>query len=310
MDRADLRLVVAVAEHGSFTAAAGRLGYTQSAVSRRIAALERAAGIALFHRDARGVRLTGPGAVLHRHARIALQAMDDAAAALAAVRDGTAGPLRLGAVPTANATLVPRALARLEADHPQVEPRLREGGSVDLARAVTTGDLDIAVVFAVPVEPVPADVELVDLVRDPLLVAMPRGHRLAGAREVRLADLAGERWVQGTPDMADELFAVADPAPERVFRVREWTAKQGFVAAGLGLTVVASLAAEGVRPDVVLRPLRGAGSARRVAAVLPRNAPSAAAARLLELLREVAAELDAAARRVSSSAKEPSRGSG
>jgi DNA-binding transcriptional LysR family regulator len=236
--------------------------------------------------------------------------MDDAVATLAAVRDGTAGPLRLGAVPTANATLVPRALARLAAGHPELEPRLREGGSVDLAAAVATGDLDIAVVFAVPVEPVPPGVELVDLVRDPLLVAMPRGHRLAGAREVRLADLAGERWVQGAPDVADELFAAADPAPERVFRVREWTAKQGFVAAGLGLTVIASLAAEGVRPDVVLRPLRGAGSARRVAAVLPRNAPSAAAARLLELLRAVAAELDAAARRVSSRSTEPSRGSG
>jgi DNA-binding transcriptional LysR family regulator len=311
MDPADLRLHVAVAEHGSFTAAAGRLGYTQSAVSRRVAALERAAGVALFHRDARGVRLTGAGAVLHRHAQVVLRALDDAAAALAAVRDGTAGPLRLGAVPTANATLVPRALARLEADHPEVEPRLREGGSVDLAGAVAAGELDIAVVFAVPVEPAPADVDLVDLVRDPLLVAMPRHHRLAGARAVQLADLADERWVQGAPDMADELFAAADPAPEHVFRVREWTAKQGFVAAGLGLTVIASLAAEGVRPDVVLRPLRGAGSARRVAAVLPRPAPSAAAARLLELLRAVAAELDATTDgSVSSTSKRPRGGSG
>jgi DNA-binding transcriptional LysR family regulator len=310
MDPADLRLHVVVARHGSFTAAAVRLGYTQSAVSRRVAALERAAGVALFQRDARGVRLTAAGAVLHRHAQIVLRAMDDAAAALAAVRDGTAGPLRLGAVPTANATLVPRALARLEADHPEVEPRLREGGSVDLAGAVATGDLDIAVVFAVPVEPAPAGVELVDLVRDPLLVAMPRDHRLAGAREVRLTDLAGERWVQGAPDMADELFAAAEPAPEHVFRVREWTAKQGFVAAGLGLTVVASLAADGVRPDVVLRPLTGAGSARRVAAVLPQPAPSATAARLLELLREVAAELDDAARSVSARPRPPRRGTG
>jgi DNA-binding transcriptional LysR family regulator len=293
MDPADLRLLVAVARHGSFTAAATRLRYTQSAVSRRVAALERTTGVDLFHRDARGVRLTAAGTVLHRHAQLVLRALDDAAAALDAVRAGAAGPLRFGAVPTANAALVPRALARLEAEHPGVELRLREGGSVDLAGAVATGDLDIAVVFAVPVEPAPAGVELVDLVRDPLLVAMPRGHRLAGAREVRLADLAGERWVQGPPDVADELFATAEPAPEHVFRVREWTAKQGFVAAGLGLTVVASLAAEGVRPDVVLRPLRGAGSARRIAAVLPRPAPSAAAHRLLVLLQEVVPTLTA-----------------
>jgi DNA-binding transcriptional LysR family regulator len=294
MDPADLRLLVAVAQHGSFTAAATRLRYTQSAVSRRVAALERAAGLDLFHRDARGVRLTAAGTVLHRHAQLVLRSMDDASAALAAARDGTAGPLRFGAVPTANAALVPRALARLEAQHPEVELRLREGGSVGLAGAVAAGELDLAVVFAVPVEPVPAGVELIDLVRDPLLVAMPRGHRLAGAREVRLADLAGERWIQGTPDVADELFATAEPAPEHVFRVREWTAKQGFVAAGLGLTVVASLAAEGVRRDVVLRPLRGVGSARRVAAVLPRPTPAAAALRLMNLLREIAAELGSA----------------
>ncbi|GAA1293651.1 LysR family transcriptional regulator [Pseudonocardia aurantiaca] len=289
MDVTDLRVFAAVAEHGSFTAAAARLRYTQSAVSRRVAALERAVGVPLFQRAARGVWLTPAGATLQQHALTVLRAVDDAAAAVAAVRSGSAGPLRVGAVPTANAALVPRALALVEERLPEIEVRFREGGSVGLAAGVGTGDLDLAVVFAAPVE-APPHVELVDLVRDPLLVAMPRGHRLSGAREVHLADLADERWVQGPPDVADELFAAADPAPRHVFRVREWTAKQGFVAAGLGLTVVASLAADGVRPDVVLRPLRGAGSARRVAAVLPREA-SAAARGFLAVLQEVAAGL-------------------
>ncbi|WP_232663105.1 LysR family transcriptional regulator [Pseudonocardia sp. TRM90224] len=289
MDLVDLRLLVAVAEGGSFTAAAQRLRYTQSAVSRRVAALERAAEVALFHRDARGVRLTAAGEVLNRHARTVLRAVEDAEAAVDAVRAGAAGPVRIGSVPTGNAALVPRALARLEQRNPDVELRFREGGSVDLAEAVVAGDLDLAVVFASPLDRrLPADV--IVLASDPLMVAMPRGHRLSAAASVGLADLAGERWVQGAPDVADELFAAADPAPECVFRVREWTAKQGFVAAGLGLTVVPSLAAEGVRPDVVLRPLRGAGSARRVAAVLPRT-PAPAARKLLTLLREVAAEL-------------------
>ena len=75
-----------------------------------------------------------------------------------------------------------------------------------------------------------------------------------------------------------------------MFRVREWTAKQGFVAAGLGLTVIPSLAADGVRPDVELRPLRGAGTARRVAAVLPPD-PTPAASRLLHHLHATAAAL-------------------
>lgn len=286
MDVADLHVLAAVAEQGSFTAAAERLRYTQSAVSRRVAALEKAVGVPLFRRGARGVRLTPAGSTLHRHALAVLRAVDDAVAAVAAVRAGSAGPLRIGAVPTANAALVPRALAQMENRRPRIELRLREGGSAELAAAVAAGDLDVAVIFAAVIEPAP-NVEVVELLRDPLLVAMPRGHRLAGVREVRLADVVGERWVQGPPDVADELFATADPPPQHVFRVREWTAKQGFVAAGLGLTVVPSLAAEGVRPDVVLRPLRGAGSARRVAAVLPAQ-PSAAAREILTILREVA----------------------
>jgi DNA-binding transcriptional LysR family regulator len=289
MDPADLRLLAAVVELGSFTAAAERAGYTQSAVSRRVAALERAAGGPLFRRAARGVRPTAAGETLHRHAREVLRALDDASAAMAAVRDGTAGPLRAGAVPTANAALVPRALARSEAEQPGIDLRFREGGSVDLAGAVAGGELDLAVVYAVPARAV-RGVLVVELVTDPLLVALPRGHRLCAARTLSLADLAGERWVQGAPDVADELFAAADPAPERVFRVREWTAKQGFVAAGLGLTVIPSLAADGVRPDVELRPLRGAGTARRVAAVLPPD-PTPAAARLLDHLHATAAAL-------------------
>ena len=121
---------------------------------------------------------------------------------MAAVRDGTAGPLRAGAVPTANAALVPRALARSEAEQPGIDLRFREGGSVDLAGAVAGGELDLAVVYAVPARAV-RGVLVVELVTDPLLVALPRGHRLCAARTLSLADLAGERWVQGAPDVAD-----------------------------------------------------------------------------------------------------------
>ncbi len=289
MDLIDLRLAVAVAETGSFTAAAERLRYTQSAVSRRIAALERAAGAPLFRRAARGVTLSPAGAALVEHARTALRAVDDAEAAVAAARDGLAGPLRVGAIPTANAALVPRALARMEARRPDIALRFREGGSPDLAAAVGAGELDLAVVFGA-VADAPAGTRTVELLRDPLLVALPRGHRLAMAATVDVAELAGERWVQGAPDVADVVLELADPAPRRVFRVREWTAKQGFVAAGLGITIIAALAADGVRSDVELRPLRGAGSARRVVAVVD-AAAGPAVELLLDLLREETGKL-------------------
>ena len=228
-------------------------------------------------------------AALVEHARTALRAVDDAEAAVAAARDGLAGPLRVGAIPTANAALVPRALARMEARRPDIALRFREGGSPDLAAAVGAGELDLAVVFGA-VADAPAGTRTVELLRDPLLVALPRGHRLATAATVDVAELAGERWVQGAPDVADVVLELADPAPRRVFRVREWTAKQGFVAAGLGITIIAALAADGVRGDVELRPLRGAGSARRVVAVVD-AAAGPAVELLLDLLREETGKL-------------------
>ncbi|MFG1615023.1 LysR family transcriptional regulator [Nonomuraea wenchangensis] len=289
-DAAALRLLDEVARSGSFTAAAELLGYTQSAVSRRVAALERAAGGPLFERLPRGVRLTPAGAALHRHAVAVLDRLERAGEELAALHAGRGGTLRLGAFATANVDLVPGTLKRFAARRPGVELRLVEGLTTKLLARLRAGALDAAVVSDYPAGLPAADAgRLVPLREDRLLVALPTGHRLAAEAEVDLRDLAGETWIEaaprGQPTLLLAACAAAGFAPRGGLRVAEWTGKFGFVAAGLGVTLVPELAARAVPAGLVLRPLRGQAPARRVYAALPED-PLPAALEFVRLLEE------------------------
>lgn len=289
-DTGALRLFDEVARSGSFTAAAELLGYTQSAVSRRVAALERAAGGPLFDRLARGVRLTPAGVALHRHARAVLERLDHAGEELAAIHRGDGGTLRAGAFATANVDLVPGALKRFAALRPGVELRLTEGLSARLMERLGAGALDVAIISDYPAGlPGSGPGRVVPLGEDRLLVALPADHRLAGAPDVDLRELAGENWIEaaprGQPTLLAAACAAAGFAPRGGLRVAEWTGKFGFVAAGLGVTLVPELAARAVPAAVVLRPLRGTAPARRVYAALPES-PLPAALELVRLLGE------------------------
>ncbi|MEV4256647.1 LysR family transcriptional regulator, partial [Spirillospora sp. NPDC049652] len=257
LDPVLLRTFASVADVGSFTAAAAALGYTQSAVSRQVRALEEACGVELFARGARGVRPTPAGECLLPHARALLERYADTARALDSLRQVDAGTLRLGAFSTANAVLVPRALTRFGERHPGVEIRLREGLTERLLPALDAGELDLAVVSTHKVAQI-ASADPVALGDDPLLVALPRGHRLARRRTVPLAGLAEESWIVADDEAAvAALHARCAPAgfvPRTPLRVAEWTSKLGLVAAGFGVTFVPALAVGAVRDDVALRP--------------------------------------------------------
>ncbi|MFC4585160.1 LysR family transcriptional regulator [Sphaerisporangium corydalis] len=289
-----LRLLDVVARTGSFTAAAEELNYTQSAVSRRIASLEREAKGPLFERLPRGVRLTPAGTVLHRHAREVLERLESAAAELEAIHDGTGGRLRVGAFSTANAVMVPEALRVFRRARPEVEVTLVEGFSARLMERLHEGSLDLAVVSDYPSGLSPAeDATLVPLLTDELLLALPHDHRLAGREVVRLGDLRDENWVEGAPPghatMLAESCAREGFAPKVGIRIGEWTGKLGYVAAGLGVALVPAMAARAVRGDLVLRSLGATAPRRRVYAALPRTAPLSSAGTLLDLLHGVVA---------------------
>jgi DNA-binding transcriptional LysR family regulator len=258
MDTDLLRAFREVARRGSFTAAADALQYTQSAVSRQIAALERELDAPLFDRlPRRGVRLTDAGRSLLPHAEALLERVGSLRRDVAAVGRLEAGRLRVGAFQTANAELVPRALAAFRAEHPNVEPDLVEGTSPRQLARLRAGDLHVAVVSSA----VETDgVELAPLLREPMLVALPRSHALAGRCSLRLAELADEPWIAGDPGVQDPLLTLAPDFAEEgriAFIVRDWGTKQGLVAAGFGITLVPALAAGTVRAGITLVALHG-----------------------------------------------------
>ncbi|WP_229880512.1 LysR family transcriptional regulator [Streptomyces alanosinicus] len=289
-----LRVFLEVARHGSFTVAARTLGWTQSAVSRQISALESAlGGGALFDRLPRGVRLTEAGRSLVPHAEAVSASLRGAARDLAGLRAATGGRLRFGAFATADAALVPQALAAFHARHPRVRVAREEGLSPALLDRLAGGRLDLAVVSTTGRAPLAA-YTLHHLLDETLYVAVPAGHPLAaGAGPVRLADLADADWIAGSARPEGTLL---DAAVRQGFRPRvahvvaEWTAKQGYVAAGLGVTLVPALAAASARPDITLLPVRTEDAPpRAVYAATPRgHTPTTATRAFVTALREAA----------------------
>jgi DNA-binding transcriptional LysR family regulator len=292
-----LRVLREVASLGSFTAAARSLGYTQSAISRQVAGLEAAAGSALFERTARGVRLTDAGEVLLRRARSVLDEVDAAERELEGISGRAAGRLRIGAFPTAMASLVPRGLAALHRREPAVRPALREGGTATHLKNLAAGTVDLAVIGAMPgARPTQSRrIAIEHVVDDPLLLAVGRDHPLARRRTVDLDDLAQERWIAATAKASDTMIGAwqwADWQPHVVQIAKDWTAKLGLVAGGLGVTLVPGLAADAVRPDVSLVRIRSEGSATREVSIAMRaEATPPAVAAFAELLHETASEL-------------------
>ncbi|MFE2146116.1 LysR family transcriptional regulator [Streptomyces sp. NPDC059456] len=285
-----------VARDGSFTAAARGLGYTQSAVSRQIQTLEEQWGTALFDRLPRGVRLTEAGRVLLPHAQGMRDRLRAARAELDVLRSLDGGTLRVGAFATADVSLVPCAVASFAARHPGVTVVHTEGPTAKHVELLAEGALDVAVLSAPGAVP-PTGPDLHDLWDEPMYVALPRGHRFAGRARLRLAELADEPWIEGDvrPDRTLLAPALADGfRPRVVFRVNDWTAKLGFVAAGLGITVLPALAAGAARADIALVPVDPADLPhRRVYAATARGTtPSAAATAFLADLRGAVASMD------------------
>ncbi|MFG2898181.1 LysR family transcriptional regulator [Streptomyces zaomyceticus] len=282
---------LAVAREGSFTAAARVLGYTQSAVSRQVQALEDETGAVLFERLPRGVRPTEAGRVLLPHAEAVQERLVTARAELAALRTLEGGLLRLGSFSSANAALVPRTQAAFRTRHPGVTVTRTEGPSVKHLGQLAAGEQDLAVVAPAPAAPPPEGVTLHPLLDEPMLVALERAHPYAGRRAVRLADLAEEEWIVGAERLEDTLFHPAVAAgfrPRTGLLAHDWVAKLGAVAAGLGVTLVPALAAASVPREVTLVTIHPDDVPyRRICAATP-PIPTVAATAFLGLLRETA----------------------
>src|SRR3954464_2149668 len=190
MDPRRLLTFRAVARERSFSRAARELSLSQPSVSNQVAALEREVGVRLLAREPGGLRLEAEGAILLEHADAIAERLALARTQLAEAALGYRARLKIGAFPTAPAGLIPAAIDRVRADHPEMKVVVDEGGALDLAARVRAGELHLAVAFqdgALPREE-PAGVERRDLLRERFLVAMARDHPVAGRAEVPLAD--------------------------------------------------------------------------------------------------------------------------
>ena len=305
LDVKQLRVLKAVAEHGSFSAAAEALSYTQPAISQQIAALERTAGATLVDRASRGVRLTDAGRALVDHAHVVLARLAAAEAELDAIAGVRGGRVRLGSFPTASAALLPPALARFTERHPEVELTFLEKEPEDAIQMLRAGELEVAIVFEfhdlsqAEWDRLYGGAELHALVDDPMYLALPLGHPLAHKPRVRLQDLSDELWIQeGNPRnpcgrLHQAACVNAGFDPKIGFRSDDYNVVQGMVAAGVGVSLLPSFALANVRDDIVVRSLGKTAPARQIAAAtLAGGYRSPATEAMLDILREVAGEFE------------------
>ncbi|MER5867195.1 LysR family transcriptional regulator [Kitasatospora sp. NPDC002040] len=245
-DSRHIRTFHEVVATGSYSAAARALGYTQPAITQQMKALERDVGVPLFTRAGRGLRLTEAGEALARHAEVILAGMHAAQQQLGALARLRAGRVRVCAFPSANATLIPQAMARLLAEHPGIRVELLEAEPPESVHRLLRGECDIALAFDYPgaeAEPAP-ELERTHLMEDQLTVLLPVGHPLARRHAVRLADLAEERWIAGCPRCRANLLHVCAGqgfTPDVVFTTDDNLAVQSLVAAGVGIALMPAL---------------------------------------------------------------------
>jgi DNA-binding transcriptional LysR family regulator len=297
------RLVVfrALAERGSFTAAADALSYTQSAVSQQISALEREAGTVLVERDRKRARLTEAGEILLVHTDAILGRIEHAERELSAYVHARSGRLRLAAFESAGAALVPSAVEAFHARYPDVELNVVQMEPEEAGARLESRQLDLAVVydFDPPSGALSEELELTYLFDDRYAAVLSRGHALSGRERVGLEELAGDVWINTTErDLCHRLILGACRAagfePGVAFEVDEIATSQALVARGAGVTLLPSLAMGSRHRDVAVAELGDAAPVRRIcAARLAGRYPTPASQAMLDVLGEVAGRLSA-----------------
>jgi DNA-binding transcriptional LysR family regulator len=297
LDLNRLRVLREVGRHGSFSAAASALSYTQPAISRQIATLEREIGATLVERNPRGVRLTDAGEALVGHTEAILARLADAEAEVRAIGELRGGRLRIAAFATVAATIAPLAIAAFRRSYPEVTLTLTMADPADALPMLIAGELDIALSLDGMQDPLNAGIDRRWLFDDPMYIALPTTHPLARRPEITLGDFRDEGWMLGTTSSCPDgrLFAKACRAagfePRLTFENDDYAAIAGFVAAGVGIAMIPDLAATSIRDDIVLRSLGPHGPVRHIVAATKANGyRSPATTAMLDTLVEVSAD--------------------
>lgn len=293
-----LRLLRELSRNGTIAATARACSLTPSAVSQQLSLLAREVGLPLFVRDGRRLMLTEAARVLVEHTERILADLERARADVAELTSTVRGVLRLAAFPTAARVLVPSAIARCRAAHPDLRVQLFEQQTEESIADLLAGRADVALIYEYNVLPTVRDpgVEMDALVTEPLLAALPAG-LLDGDGPIALDDLAEQPWIAAHRD--DALRSVLERAcglagfePRLDYTSSDYTVIFALVEAGLGVSLVPRLALESMSTDIELREIADVDLSRTVSATVragSRRSPPIAA--VLGSLRQVADEL-------------------
>ncbi|MCA0338069.1 MAG: LysR family transcriptional regulator [Actinobacteria bacterium] len=301
IDVTRLRVFRAVVSSGTVQAAATNLGYSPSAVSQHLAALQRETGLTLFEKSGRGIAPTPAGLALAAGSEEVVEALGRLDGLVEDLREGRSGTLSIGTFPSAGQYWIPEVARTLSAEFPSLLINLDLIDVIDGPRS----PYDIELRAEDP-QLAPTSVEghrRIELLEEAYVAILPAGHPLADRDEVALSDLAGERLIaEGMADttcsgILRRAYAASGAAPRYVARSSDHHAAVGLVAAGVGITLLPRLAMGPLREGVVERPVAGEAAPRRriVAFVSEAAAPRKAVVRAVALLHEVARRREAAA---------------
>ena len=302
--RAELRHLAAldaVVDEGSFARAAARLGYTQSALSQQIGALERIVGMRLLERRT-GRSPLGPteaGALLLRHAERIVASLQAADADLEALRQGATGALRVGTFQTVGTGVLPTLLARLGVEHPELEVSLVEAVRTEqLIALVETGGVDVSFVV-LPAGAEPLEVEAV--MDDPWMLVVPAGSPLAGRTSPvaprELADLTLVAYKYALPYSPEDHLQILGVEPRVLLRSDETATVLGLVAAGVASAILPWLVVDPADPRISVARIDHLLPPRRIGLVWHRDRyHSTVFHQFVSVARDVCAELSAQAR--------------
>lgn len=271
----ELHWYVVLAETEHMTETANRLNVAQPTLSRALARLEHRLGTPLFDRVNRRLRLNRYGEILLEHARRCLAELDTATERITSLIDPDRGTVRLAFLHSVATWLVPELVRGYREEVPAVRFELRQAAGHEILADLRAGHVDLAVTSP---EPGNADMAWHPLHRERLCLAVPRGHRLAGAPSCPLAAAEGEPFVAlrpgfGLREISDELCALAGFAPAIAFESSEIPSMEGLVAAGLGVAVVPTPRAHRTTPRVSYVPLADAGAYRVIGMLLVERRP-------------------------------------
>jgi DNA-binding transcriptional LysR family regulator len=295
LDVKRLRILREVAQRGSFSGAADSLYLSQSAVSQQIATLEREVGMQLLDRTREGPKLTDAGRVLVSHADAAIARLEEAERELAAIAGLEGGELRLASFPSASATVLTEAVSTFHGRYPKVRLAVADAEPEVSLPQLRSGEIDLALTFDYPSIPTEEerDLERTLVLTESMHICLPKDHELAAKAVVPLAELADTLWLCGSRPSSCGVVVLdacrqAGFEPQVGFESDDYHVMQGFIAAGLGVTLLPDLALPTLRSELVVRDTDPPAPQRRVWAVTrSEGARSPATEAMLGILADV-----------------------